>query len=312
MFNATIKTFLLHIIAGTAISTNNLTSSVTYSHERQPSDYITEVKDIITGDNTLISYDVNKIIIDRYTIYNADTVTHLITVELIDLNDALDFTILGTFSLASGYTLTYDEDAGFIVLDTSGAPINVALTDVQLRATPVPISGTVTVLGAGDATAANQATEIASLASIDGKLPAGLTVTGGRLEVELPSGGGGLTDTELRASPVPVSVSGGATSTKQDEQTALLTTLNALVEANNALVQMMSQLIGAMNAGAPALRIIPIASVSTAVTGSVTATVASTVVSSLTNFGTGIPAKEMADDMNNMTVQLTNINNITF
>ena len=105
----------------------------------------------------------------------------------------------------------------------------------------------------------------------------------------------------------PVSITDVATATNQDEQTTLLTTLNALVEANNALVQMMSQLIGAMNSGAPALRIIPIASVSTAVTGSVTAT-----VSSLTNFGRGIPAKEMADDINNMTVDLCNINNITF
>lgn len=78
------------------------------------------------------------------------------------------------------------------------------------------------------------------------------------------------------------------------------------------MVQLLAQLVSAMNAGAPALRTIPIASVSTAVTGSVTATVASTVVSSLTNFGTGIPAKEMADDMNNMAVQLSNINNITF
>ena len=103
-----------------------------------------------------------------------------------------------------------------------------------------------------------------------------------------------------------------ATADKQDSQTELLTTLNSLLETNNALVQMMSQLIGAMNSGQPALRTIPIASVSTAVTGSVTATVASTVVSSLTNFGTGIPAKEMADDINNMTVQLSNINNITF
>jgi len=77
------------------------------------------------------------------------------------------------------------------------------------------------------------------------------------------------------------------------------------------MVQLLGQLVSAMNAGSPALRIIPIASVSTAVTGSVTATVASTVVSSLTNFGTGIPAKEMADDINNMTVQLSNINNIT-
>jgi len=78
------------------------------------------------------------------------------------------------------------------------------------------------------------------------------------------------------------------------------------------MVQLLTQLVSAMNAGAPALRIIPIASVSTAVTGSVTATVASTVISSLTNFGTGIPAKEMADDINSMTVKLSNIDNITF
>ena len=47
----------------------------------------------------------------------------------------------------------------------------------------------------------------------------------------------------------------------------------------------------------------------TVVSGSVTATVASTVVSSLTNFGTGIPAKEMADDINNLVVTMANINN---
>ncbi len=44
------------------------------------------------------------------------------------------------------------------------------LTDTQLRATAVPVSGTVAVTGS--ATAANQATEIASLASIDGKITA--------------------------------------------------------------------------------------------------------------------------------------------
>lgn len=97
---------------------------------------------------------------------------------------------------------------------------------------------------------------------------------------------------------------------------------SAEVNSNNELLvsasdlqqigQLLTQLVSAMNAGAPALRTIPIASVSTAVTGSVTATVASTVVSSLTNFGTGSPAKEMADDMNSIAVQLVNINNITF
>lgn len=57
--------------------------------------------------------------------------------------------------------------------------------------------------GAGDASAANQVTGNASLASIDGKLP---TLASGRIPVVLPAGGGGLTDTELRATAVPVSL----------------------------------------------------------------------------------------------------------
>ena len=109
--------------------------------------------------------------------------------------------------------------------------------------------------------------------------------------------------------PVPVSGAGDATAANQNEQTTLLTTLNSLIETNNYIMNFLSQLAGAMNSGQPALRVNPIASVSTAVTGTVTATVASTVVSSLTNFGTGIPAKEMADDINNLVVTMANINN---
>jgi len=52
----------------------------------------------------------------------------------------------------------------------------------------------------------------------------------------------------------------------------------------------------AMNSGQPALRVNPIAA-------------AATVVSSVTNFGTGVPAKEMADDMNNLVVTMANIGN---
>ena len=149
------------------------------------------------------------------------------------------------------------------------------------EATPLPVE--VLSLPAGLATSANQQTDA-------------------------------LTDTELRANPVPISgtvtvdTSLLSTSAKQTEQTALLTTLNSLIETNNYLVQFLSQLTGAMNSGAPALRTIPIASVSTAVTGSLTAV---TTVGTITNFGTAIPAKEMADDINNFTVTLANINNVT-
>ena len=92
---------------------------------------------------------------------------------------------------------------------------------------------------------------------------------------------------------------GGATEVNQETLISLIQTLQ---ETNHRL----SFLAGMANGGAPALRTIPIASVSTAVTGTVTATVAST---SITNFGTGIPASEMAHDMNNMTAVLANINN---
>lgn len=102
---------------------------------------------------------------------------------------------------------------------TSPLAVTGPLTNAQLRATPVPVdgsgstqpvSGTVTVtqatgtnlhavidssaLPSGAATSANQATEIASLASIDSKLTSPLAVTGP------------LTDTQLRASAVPVSL----------------------------------------------------------------------------------------------------------
>lgn len=147
------------------------------------------------------------------------------------------------------------------------------------EATPLPVE--VLSLPAGLATSANQQTDA-------------------------------LTDTELRANPVPISgtvtvdTSLLSTSAKQTEQTALLTTLNSLIETNNYLTQFLSQLTGAMNSGAPALRTTPIASVSTAVTGTLTAV---TTVGTITNFGTAIPAKEMADDMNNLIVTMANINN---
>jgi hypothetical protein len=83
-------------------------------------------------------------------------------------------------------------------------------------------------------------------------------------------------------------------------------TLEVLVGTLQELVARLAVIASMANAGAPALRVIPIASVSTAVTGSVTATVAST---SITNFGTGVPAKEVADDINNMMITLANINN---
>lgn len=85
-------------------------------------------------------------------------------------------------------------------------------------------------------------------------------------------------------------------------------TLITLIETLQTLAVRLEVLASMANSGAPALRTIPIGSVSTAVSGSLTAV---TTVTNLTNFGTASPAKEVADDMNNLIVTLANINNVT-
>ncbi len=88
------------------------------------------------------------------------------------------------------------------------------------------ITGTVS-LPTGASTSALQTTGNTSLGSIDTKLVQ-LTLNGDRLKVDIPPGGAGLTDAELRASPVEVDIvssvlaTDAATETKQD---SLLTEL---------------------------------------------------------------------------------------
>ena len=63
-----------------------------------------------------------------------------------------------------------------------------------------------------------------SLVSVDSKIPSGLTMVGDRLKVDIPTGSSGLTDAELRASPIDVNITGTvdinstglATEAKQD------------------------------------------------------------------------------------------------
>ncbi len=110
--------------------------------------------------------------------------------------------------------LAVNVDGSINISAVSPVPVTGGLTDAELRASAVPVSVS------GVATAANQATEIASLASIDTKLTSPLTVTGP------------LTDTQLRNSAVPVSLasvplpSGAATE-------ATLSSLNGKVTAVN-------------------------------------------------------------------------------
>lgn len=94
----------------------------------------------------------------------------------------------------------------------SGTPtVTGPLTDTELRATAVPVSGTFwqatqPVSAASLPLPSGAATET-TLAAVNGKLP---SLDSGRLPVVLPPGGGGLTDTELRATPVQVTNSSPA------------------------------------------------------------------------------------------------------
>lgn len=86
---------------------------------------------------------------------------------------------------------------------------------------------------------------------------------------------------------------------------ASITDLGELVETLNELNTRLTVLAGMVNSGQPALRTIPIASVSTAVTGTVTATVAN---ASVLSIGSGAT---VSNAMNNTLTTLANINNVT-
>lgn len=112
----------------------------------------------------------------------------------------------------------------------------------------------------------------------------------------------------IEAPPVTIDTTGLATETKQDTSISFQETQISLIETLNELNTRLSVLAGMANAGAPALRTIPIASVSTPVTGTLTGV---TTLGTLTNFGTGIPANILAWSQQNLLATQANINNVT-
>jgi len=115
--------------------------------------------------------------------------------------------ISGTVTATPTGTQNVDITANTVGISTS-AKQDLLLAELQLKADLTetqPVSLASVPLPTGAATAALQTTGNTSLGNIDTKLPSGLTVTSSRLQVELPPGGTGLTDTELRATPVPIS-----------------------------------------------------------------------------------------------------------
>lgn len=95
-------------------------------------------------------------------------------------------------------------------IQTAAAAIQSAVQSLNTKTLAVDtsnISGGVVV--SGSVGVPGVATET-TLAAVNNKLPA---LSGGRVPVELPAGGSGLTDSELRATPVPVSQTNAAQET---------------------------------------------------------------------------------------------------
>ena len=130
----------------------------------------------------------------------------------------------------------------------------------------------------------------------------GLGASGGGAPVVIVDANGDqatVTDGKLDVN-ASVSTVGLATSVNQE-------TLNSLIETLNELNARLMVLASMANSGQPALRVIPIASVATAVSGSLTTV---TSVGSLTNIGT-VPANVVAWSQQNLLVTQANINNAT-
>ena len=135
------------------------------------------------------------------------------------------------------------------IVDASGAQVtnfggSAGLTDAQLRATPVPVSGTVTVDTSALATSAKQDTGNTSVASIDTKTPAlGQALAAASVPVILPA----ATITTLTP---PAAITGFATAAAQTDKsqftkltdgtdTALVTAAGELnvLESNSAAIK---------------------------------------------------------------------------
>jgi hypothetical protein len=146
----------------------------------------------------------------------------------------------GTFTVTGPLTDTQLRATAVPVTGTITVsnPTATGLTDTQLRASAVPVLASSLPLPTGAATET-------TLSTVNAKLP---TLDAGRIPVVLPPGGSGLTDAELRATPVPVSGTFNA-SVNPDDTANMVSLLRALVhpiweEANTGRLRVVLDPLG--------------------------------------------------------------------
>lgn len=138
------------------------------------------------------------------TVTSLPSITGTVTANLGTIAGVATESTLSTFSNKFSFT------TGRLLVDGSGVtqPVSGPLTDTQLRATPVPVSGTLTV-NTGLTDTQLRATPVPVSGTVSTGLTQPLTDTQLRATPVPVSGtvtvNTGLTDTQLRATPVPVS-----------------------------------------------------------------------------------------------------------
>ncbi|MGL4639420.1 MAG: hypothetical protein ACRCVX_06830, partial [Shewanella sp.] len=139
-------------------------------------------------------------------------------------------------------------------LRAAQVPVIGPLTNAELLSTTVAVSATALPLPAGAATSASQSTTNASLASLDGKLPTlGTKAPAGSVSVTPASASdfspNALTNAQLRASALPVSISGmGPTvfTSAFSVTSASASQMTSAFGANSKLFSLMVQNLGSV------------------------------------------------------------------
>lgn len=124
-------------------------------------------------------------------------------------------TVDGTVAVSGSVAVTgpaTDAQLRATPLPVSGTVVTGGLTDTQLRATPVPVSGSVTVSDGSGPLTVDGTVAVSGSVAVTGPLT-DTQLRASAVDVNITGGAGsGLTDTQLRATPVPVS--GPATDTQ--------------------------------------------------------------------------------------------------
>jgi hypothetical protein len=139
---------------------------------------------------------------------------------------------LGTAGTPSSDVLTVQGATSMTALKVDGSAVTQPVSGTFWQATQ-PVSAASLPLPSGASTASNQSTEISSLSSIDGKLPASLV--SGRLDVNIGAGTATVKTSATRTATTPTQVSVTTSATQVFTSTAGICSVTVVNEGSNGV-----------------------------------------------------------------------------